>query len=123
LLWLLAETLNASAMEHQNQKGKNVAVHNAHRIFQRLTKFETPANYGLKEITRRSEVLQGFVDANPIDIIPPPIEDPNDVKMTNTQWWRTLGVVFVLGLAIGMFALWQTQEMRRRRQARAAMNP
>jgi hypothetical protein len=120
LLWLLAETFNASAMDHQNKKGKSMAVLNANKIFQRLLKFETPTKYGLKEITKRQAVLQVYVDANPVDTIPPPVEDPNDVKMTSQQWWRTLAVVFALGLAIGIFALWQTQEMRRRRQARAA---
>jgi hypothetical protein len=120
LLWLLAETFNASAMEHQNKKGKSMAVLNANKIFQRLLRFETPTKYGRKEITERQAVLQVYVDANPVDTIQPPVEDPNDVKMTSLQWWRTLAVVFALGLAIGMFALWQTQEVRRRRQARAA---
>jgi high-affinity Fe2+/Pb2+ permease len=120
LLWLLAETFNASAMEHQNKKGKSMAVLNANKIFQRLLNFETPTKYGLKEITKRQAVLQDYMDANPVDAIQIPVADPNDVKMTRLQWWRTLAVAFALGLAIGMFALWQTQEMRRRRQARAA---
>jgi hypothetical protein len=120
LLWLLAETFNASAMEHQNKKGKSMAVLNANKIFQRLLNFETPTKYGLKEITKRQAVLQDYMDANPVDAIQLPVEDPNDVKVTSLQWWRTLAVTFALGLAIGMFALWQTQEMRRRRQARAA---
>jgi hypothetical protein len=121
LLWLLAETFNASAMEHQTKKGKSMAVLNAHKIFQRLLPFfGPPINYGGKEIKERKAVLQVYLDANPVDAIPPPLEDPNDVKMSRLQWWRTLAVVFALGLAIGMFALWQTQEMRRRRQARAA---
>jgi hypothetical protein len=120
LLWLLAETFNASAMEQQTKKGKSMAVLNAYRIFQRLLgPFETPPKYGRKEITERKALLQAYVDANPVDTIPPPVEDPNDVKMTSQHWWWTLAVVFALGLAIGMFALWQTQEMRRRRQARA----
>ena len=120
LLWLLAETFNASAMDHQTKKGKSMAVLNANKVFLRLLRFETPTKYGLKEITKRQAVLQAYVDANPVDTIPPPLEDPNDVKMTSQQWWRTLAVVFALGVAIGIFALWQTQEMRRRRQARAA---
>lgn len=120
LLWLLAETFNASAMEYQNKKGKSMAVLNANKIFQRLLNFETPTKYGRKEITERQDVLQAYVDANPVDAIPPPVEDPNDVKMTSLQWWRTLAVAFALGLAIGMFAIWQVQETRRRRQARAA---
>ena len=120
LLWLLAETFNASAMEHQTKKGRSMAVLNANKIFQRLLNFETPTKYGLKEITKRQAVLQDYMDANPVDAIQLPVEEPNDVKMSRLQWWRTLAVAFALGLAIGMFALWQTQEMRRRRQARAA---
>jgi hypothetical protein len=120
LLWLLAETFNASAMEHPNLKEKSVAIYNANLIFQRLTNFETPASYGLKEITTRAAVIQAFADANPINVITPPPEDPNDVRMTSQKWWQTLAVVMAVGIATGMFAIWQVQEMRRRRQARAA---
>jgi hypothetical protein len=121
LLWLLAETFNASAMEQTNPKEKNMAVWNAHKIFERLTNLKTPVKYGLKEIRKRSAVLEAHVNANPIDIAPPPPpEDPNDVKMTSREWWWRQTVVLIVGLAVGMFVIWQIQETRRRRQARAA---
>jgi hypothetical protein len=120
LLWLLAEAYNASAMLRQNPKDKDWAIHNANKVFLRLRNLETPAKYGQKEIRAHHEVVQAYADAHPLNVIPPPVEDPNDVKMTSAQWYRTLAVTGFVGLAVGMFALWQIQEVRRRRQARSA---
>ena len=45
-------------------------------------------------------------------------KDDDDAGMTAEQWSRWLIVAFMTGLALGMFAIWQYQEIRRRRQAR-----
>jgi hypothetical protein len=121
LLWLLGEVFNASAMEHQDPKRKNEAILNALAVFERLTNLQEPTTYGVKEAKNRFEVLEKARAAMPPpdDGIKLPAKDA-DVMLTNAEWWRRQAIVFALGAAIGMFALWQVQEVRRRRQARAA---
>ena len=52
LLWLLAETLNASAMEHSKQQAKSLAVENALKVFNRLANFSNPYKPGRDERAR-----------------------------------------------------------------------
>jgi hypothetical protein len=118
LLWLLAETLNASAMDYKDKKDKNRVIENAHKILLRLTRFDTPMEFGRREVKEREQVLQTFVEANPTGELPPDIVKEDLVPVSSARWWAT--VAFIVGLAIGMFAIWQIQEMRRRRLARAA---
>ncbi len=127
LMWLLGEVYNASAMKYPKQDDKNAAIRDANSILSQLSA-ETFNRYvyGSKEIKKRVEALQSIVAA-----MPPPqdlnpdkpfnLPDENDgALLSNVQFWRALGVSFITGLAVGMFALWQVQEMRRRRQARGA---
>jgi hypothetical protein len=120
LLWLLGEVFNASAMESRDQKGKNHAIMNAFTIFQKMTNPLAPTNYGFKEIKSRYESLSKYVDAMPPEVIVNLPDEDKEVPMSSQQWWRVTGVGFITGLMVGLFALWQVQEMRRRRQARAA---
>jgi hypothetical protein len=46
------------------------------------------------------------------------IEDDKPADTAEISY-RQLSVAFVVGLMVGMFAIWQVQELRRRRQARA----
>jgi hypothetical protein len=121
LLWLLAEAYNASAMFKQNPKDKLLAIHSANKVFKQLRNFEFPAEYGRQDIADHHQMIEAYVAANPLDVfvLPPDVEDPNDVKMTSTQWYRTLAIAIAIGVAVGMLALWQVQEWRRRRQGRA----
>jgi hypothetical protein len=55
----------------------------------------------------------------------PPDPEPKipvepEVTLTHVEWVQRQVIVFVVGLAIGIFALWQVQEVRRRRQPRAS---
>ena len=122
LLWLLGEVLNASAMEHQDAARKNEAILSALSVFKSLNDFTAPTTYGVKEAKERLDELETWRQK-----LPPP-EDimdklPKDelpgVKLTNDEWWRLVVVVFLVGFAIGIFALWQFQEVRRRRQGQA----
>ena len=118
LLWLLGEVFNASAMDYQDPARKNQAIKSAFFVFDKLTNLEAPAKFGFKEIKIRHDVLREAVETMPIVQFKLPDDIDSDSKMSRLEWWRTLGVVFALGLAIGIFALWQVQEVRRRRQAR-----
>ncbi|MBM3994913.1 MAG: hypothetical protein FJ303_12280 [Planctomycetes bacterium] len=114
LLWLLAETYNASAMEHAKERDvklKNRKIRSAHAIFERLTDPLKQAKYGRFEIKAHAEKIAAYVEKMSDEnvIVPPP--EPE------SPWWR-IGIGFFVGIAIGMFALWQIQELRRRRQAK-----
>ncbi|MBI3822078.1 MAG: hypothetical protein HY289_05280 [Planctomycetes bacterium] len=118
LLWLLGEVLNASVMEYQDAPRKNQAIAGAHAIFSSLTDpLGEPIDMGMEEIKSRRRVIEQYRKAN----------DPGmggipgfpDEEKKESPWWR-IGVGFLAGAALGMFALWQIQEMRRRRQVRAA---
>jgi len=125
LLWLLGEVMNASVMECREGDERNDRIRSTHRIFQKLDNLENPAPFA-PAIKERLKVLATAAAA-----LPPPRElNPRDLGIDNEKeveppatpfdWWRTLGVGFLTGLAVGMFAVWQIQETRRRRQARAA---
>ncbi|MBI1831979.1 MAG: hypothetical protein HYR84_11070 [Planctomycetes bacterium] len=116
LMWLLAETFNASAMEHKGEKDdsrKNRKIRSAHAIFERLTDPLNLAKYGRVEIKAHAEKIAAYVEKLPdenVTTVPPEIT-------TESPWWR-IGIGFLVGIAVGMFALWQIQEIRRRRQGR-----
>ncbi len=110
LFWLLGEVFNASAMEHTDQKGKNLAIRSAFLIFDKMTHPLAPTNYGFKEIQSRRAVLETYLKNIPEEEFKLPDEPAS-------PWWRIAGG-FATGLVVGMFALWQIQELRRRRQGR-----
>ena len=132
LYWLLAELLNARAMNLEAPAAKYHSIRDAGQIMKELVT-------GLRDAGGRSAVpdelldhydaLQQFLKANAAmeqpampkdlaEIVKKPIDDDDDSPLTREQWWRALIVGFVTGLAVGLFALWQVQEMRRRRQGR-----
>ncbi len=125
LLWLLGEVFNASAMETGlKEEQRNDAIRNAYKIFDKMTDPLNSVKYGLVEAKSRRDTLEEAVK----NMRPPPM--PDELKKIlkkeqeeNTpapeQSWRPLIVAFLTGLALGLFTLWQYQEMRRRRQARA----
>lgn len=124
LLWLLGEVFNACAMEYKDDDERNDMVRSALLIFQKMDDPLSRPVYGFEEIRSHREALQKVVSSLP----PPRLLNPRqlgldkadpDPTLTGMDWWRTLGVGFLTGLAIGMFAVWQWQEVRRRRQARA----
>jgi len=125
LKWLLGEVLNASVMDCKPGDERNDMIRSVHRVFKEMDSFEAPPPYGAKAIKAQADTLAKAVAA-----LPPPRElDParfgldkdKDLPSTTAapfDWWRTLGVGFLTGLAVGMFAVWQIQEYRRRRQPR-----
>lgn len=126
LFWLLGETFSASAMQETDEKTKNQLIFSAYLVFQQLEKKSFSAKvYGKQEIELRRTKLAEYVKGMPEPNLLNPEDflkkvEQKDAGLTNEQWWRALGVGFITGLAVGIFALWQVQEMRRRRQARAA---
>jgi tetratricopeptide (TPR) repeat protein len=125
LLWLLGEAFNASAVQETVQKTKNELIRSAAAIFKSLdTKsFKQGLDFpGKAEIARRHEKLAEFVGKMSGPDLPdlklPDDQPKND--FTRDQFWRAIGVSFITGLAVGIFALWQWQEVRRRKQAKAA---
>jgi hypothetical protein len=119
LVWLLGEVFNASAMEHQDPKRKNEAILNSLAVFEKLTNLQQPTTYGLKEAKARYEVLEKARAEMPPEPEPKIPVEP-EVTLTNIEWVRRQVIVFAVGAALGIFALWQVQEVRRRRQGRAA---
>ena len=123
LLWLLGEVFNARAMKSPKKEGKDIMIRNAHVIFAELNNPLSLPNYGRQEIQHRFEVLKEYAktieDPRGLKNIKIDIDDPKDPALTSEQWLRTMVVGFITGFAVGMFALWQIQEMRRRRQARS----
>jgi hypothetical protein len=124
LLWLLGEVFNASAMELKGNQS-NDAIRNAHKIFDKLADPLGSVKFGLNETKSRRDALKEAVKKMPPPAIPEGLEkllnkkDNDDTPPPEQQSWQHLIVAFFTGLAIGLFTLWQYQEMRRRRQARA----
>lgn len=122
LFWLLGEVFNASAMERPTQKAKNQAVANAYSVFDSLYKLMADPlgpqipKYGFEEIKLRREALATYLRQHQESFDLPL---PDETK-PESPWWR-IGVGFAAGMALGMFALWQIQEIRRRRATRAGM--
>jgi hypothetical protein len=122
LQWLLGEVFNARAMEHQqptpkDQGDREQAIKSAFLIFAQLNDPLNRAVYGTKQIQERYTALKDYVDK----IQPVPFDLGNKFKDDDEAInWRIPAVSFVAGFAVGIFALWQMQETRRRRQARLA---
>jgi len=131
LLWLLGEVLNARAMQFKDKKDRDSAIRNAGHVFQQLESmtFNRTGMYGKKEIKHRFEVMNDYIKKLPPDDFLDPrqkevdkvIEDLKDKDVAlieNPIFQRTLVVGLITGFIIGVFTLWQLQEMRRRRLAR-----
>lgn len=126
LEWLLGEVFNASAMERGlTADERNDRIRIANRIFEKMTDPLSSVKFGLSEIRSRHEKLREAVAAMPPRAIPNELkellkkDDEENKPPSPDQLWRYLIVAFLSGLAVGLFLLWQYQEMRRRRQARA----
>jgi hypothetical protein len=132
LYWLLGEVFNASAMSKKKQEDKYQDIKAAYLILKELAGSKAMSGVRQKDIPKdlveHYEVLKHYIDnTDPPNAIPPELDrivkdvgkDDEENKQTPEQWWRAVIVAFLTGLAIGLFTLWQFQEMRRRRQARA----
>jgi hypothetical protein len=124
LTWLLGEVFNASAADYPAGDDRNDMVRNTFRIFQKMDRLTAPPTVGKKAIEERHKALgevaaklpeRNLFDPEKHGILP--IDQP-DPTISNADWWRLLIVGFIAGLAVGMFAIWQLQEIRRRRQGR-----
>ncbi len=124
LKWLLGEVFNASIMDCKEGDERNERIRNTLRIFQQMNDPLNRPAHGAQAIKHRHDTLKTIADKLP----PPrgldpkqfgivPIDQP-DPTISNADWWRLLAVGFITGLAVGMFAIWQFQEVRRRRQGR-----
>jgi hypothetical protein len=144
LFWLLGEVLNASAMnvkeedKREEMRLKNEMIKNAQRVFTYLKQKNTLINtttdpifgtrkksgpqqelHGWKLIQEHDDALSKYVANMPDpNLVVPPDVTPPAVVTEKSDWTRPVIVSFVTGFAVGLAALWQFQEMRRRRQAR-----
>ena len=128
LMWLLGEVYNASAMGFREADDRNDAIRDAYSVFKGMTAQVKKGEpyYGKKEIEERAALLGEVEKGLPRRQLPiekkefvlPPEEERS--TLSDAQFWRMLIVSFITGVAVGVFALWQVQEFRRRRQARAA---
>ncbi len=124
LLWQLAEVFNAIAMDTQKEDQKNRAIRDAYAIFNEIDPPLNRTRFALKEIQSRKEKLGEFVRNLPPEQLLAAVQLGNILKdedpsaAARREWWRTLTVGGVTGFAVGLFALWQLQEFRRRRQGR-----
>ena len=125
LLWLLGEVLNASAMDQKQESAKEQAIRNAFEVFKqlKLDEFNGKEIAGRDKIRQRYEILEPQV--KPAFVLNPNLLPDKDAErviptslLSNELWWRALSVGFVVGFAVGIFAVLQFQEARRRRQAR-----
>ncbi|HZZ82138.1 MAG TPA: hypothetical protein VFE62_26805 [Gemmataceae bacterium] len=129
LYWQLGEIFNASAMDKKNDpQGSYQDIKAAHEIMKKMVGPLT----GIKqtdlprELVDHTKVLEDYLK-NTKEPAPKhkdlellleqqkKVENPDTPEIS----YRQLVVAFVVGLLVGMFAIWQIQEMRRRRQARA----
>ncbi len=125
LHWQLGELFNASAADAQKDDQRNRAVRDAFFIFNEIDPPLNRTRFAPKEIQERKEKLGEYVKGLPpeqalgLDKIGNLLnDDPPGGTLTSREWWRALAVGGVTGFAVGLFALWQLQEWRRRRQAR-----
>jgi hypothetical protein len=126
LMWLLGEVYNANATG-ADKVNRNNMLSSAYKVFNGLHKkaFESSLPFA-GAIAKRREALMPFAQVAyeekqrnvqnrdlPKDV---EIEKPGEWPL---DWWRTVIAGFIAGLAVGMFSIWQLQEIRRRRQTRA----
>ena len=128
LYWQLAELYNARATDQKAPADKNQSIQTAVQIMKELV---TGLRAAGAEASVPDELLEHFaklkdhVERMPSAPMPKELAEivnkpDTDDEETSRRWWRALIVGFITGFAVGLFALWQFQEMRRRRQARAS---
>lgn len=122
LLWLLGEVINASVMDGQNDKERHRLLRSAEAIFRKLHSLENPPSFASTIKPRwdaLSAVVKDLPEENALEDRKFNLNDdklPPDAALSSQDWWRTLLTGIIAGAALGMFAIWQLQEMRRRRQ-------
>lgn len=130
LFWQLAEIYNATAMSRRDPLDKYNDIKAAFSIMKEMTGGFSglPRKDMPKELLDHFAVLEHYVKTTPQPEPSAPelkrMVDTNDKDGDGTPTpdatnWRPIIVAFLCGLALGLFMLWQYQEMRRRRQARA----
>jgi hypothetical protein len=119
LLWLLGDVLNATAMDLTNADERNDRIRDAFSIFNKMNDPLNRPEYGAQAIKVRFDALKLSAESLPPRqgrvVNPPPDNPKGDVGEWPLDWWRTVIVGFIAGLAVGMFSIWQLQEIRRRR--------
>jgi hypothetical protein len=127
LYWLLGEIFNASAMSKKTAQESYQDIKAAYLILKEIKTGMRQRDVP-PELEEDFAVLKNYIDntepPNPFnkgvaDIVKEVNKGDEESKLTTEQYWRAVIVAFLTGLAIGLFTLWQFQEMRRRRQARA----
>ncbi len=124
LAWLLAEVFNASVADCPVGDERNNMIRSTHRAFKKMDSLENPPSFA-PAIRSRIDALSAAAEKLPEPNMIDPKKFGIDIdkpdagpSLSDTDWWRALGVGFITGLAVGMFAIWQIQEMRRRRHGR-----
>lgn len=128
LMWLLGEVYNARATGLNSEMDRNRYLSSAHWVFHKLARFESPPTFAA-EITPRRDALLPYAEKFEKDMrakrekeaklqieLPNNLVDDDGAPQWPLDWWRTIIVGFLTGLAVGMFSIWQLQEIRRRRQ-------
>jgi hypothetical protein len=120
LMWLLGEVSNASIMDCTKENERNRMLRSTYKIFQTVTPLENPPSFAPMAKIRLdalTPIVEKLKDENVIDESQVPKDrEPNGTTAWPLDWWRTVIVGFITGLAVGMFSIWQLQEIRRRRQ-------
>lgn len=133
LYWQLGEIFNASAIDKKAETARYDSIEAGHLVLREIYNGLTDPINGVrekdipKELRDHHEKLAKYIKDTPRPN--PELEenlkpftkpdDGDDKPATVDQSWRPWIVAFLTGLAVGLFTLWQFQEMRRRRQARA----
>jgi hypothetical protein len=127
LYWLLGEVFNASAMSKKTAEASRRDIKAAFLILKEIKTGMRQKDVP-KDLDEHFAVLDDYLkktpERNPFDkeinlLIKKVDKDDDENKLTREEWWRAVIVAFLAGLAVGLFTLWQYQEMRRRRQMRA----
>ncbi len=116
LKWQLAEVYNAQA-SGGSSKRKADYLRSASLIYEELWKDQ----YQPRELGERRRALREYVETHPdAGSFPENINlvDSNKKKDDEAPGynWNGMGVAFVAGLLVTVFAMWQLQEIRRRRK-------
>jgi hypothetical protein len=127
LMWLLGEVYNAKATGLTAESDRNKLLSSSYWVFHKLARFESPPPFAAEMTTRRDALLpyaekhEKDMRAKRENAAKIPLDLPKDPGADGAgpwplDWWRTVIVGFITGLAVGMFSIWQFQEIRRRRQ-------
>jgi hypothetical protein len=129
LMWLLGEVYNAKATGLTAESDRNKFLSSSYWVFHKLARFESPPTFAAEMAPRRDALLP-YAEKFEKDMRAKrekeaefQIELPKDPAIDGAgpwplDWWRTVIVGFITGLAVGMFSIWQLQEIRRRRASR-----